>query len=473
MPTSYPGGKQTFDSFDPAELLSEKHRPHHNDVADTVEAIQDKLGYGVPEDGQMLQAQAGVYVGVSRPYDVVDFNNEYGPGQAPSVDDHTKLQLACDELPTGYWLKLAGDYYIGQPLRAGSANNRNIRLRGPARILAKSDFDFSVTISDPGGQADGFGVHLIQQWNSFYYTMSRLYLEDITFHGQNLANSRGVLAALQQPGYWLKYRIENFIVGARLRGQQYEFYNGIILGNDEGMVAHDFSFAHFFGFNAERNRIASFTDLRDGSAGWKNTDFYGNHYEIGTQTPIYDTSIAYWLTNSEHVNIWGGVVNNHVDQTFLKADRFGQTRGLAYRIEGLWDVGGLNGIAIDDADRDLLLRWGDDFQRKIESFIAVYEPVPASLVDRSKIVVVGPNGRMLRYGGTHKTVPTMEFTPGTSQTAPQTRWRNASKVDASMIGPTGELEFLDGTLGTILVDRTTGTRYRLLVDNGSLAVEVA
>ena len=46
-------------------------------------------------------------------------------------------------------------------------------------------------------------------------------------------------------------------------------------------------------------------------------------------------------------------------------------------------------------------------------------------------------------------------------------------VTKVLIYNNGDIEVTDPTAGIILKDRTTGSRYRLYVDNGTLAIEPA
>lgn len=361
----------------------------------------------------------------------INFNAEYGPINTSTGDDTVLLQTAIDDLPANTWLKLSGAYGVSAPLLCPTGT----RIRGPAQLFAMSTFDFSATMLDAVSASHGVAVLMLTN-GGFVWSLGRLYLEDVTIEGQLRTNSRGVLASLQQPGYWNKVRINDCRDYAmKIKGQQHVFHNTEIIRCDQGVVLADASFMWFFGFNVEKVPVAAVTDLRDGTSGGVNCQFYGCHFELGSP---YPDGIAFWLTNTVHTKIFGVRCSQITGQKFLYSDRFGATRPLSYSIYGAYTSTSTNtGTFIEDVDRGLTLDWWNDMRGVCEEIHAVDIPTAQAFTDPNKFMVLGNAGRKLTYGGTRDTSPTMDFTPATTQTAPQTIWRDSAGVQRFNVDKSG------------------------------------
>lgn len=443
MPTSYPGALDSFDPFDPAELMSVKHRPHHNDVADGLEAVQAELGL----------SPSGAFASVRERLDqhgdqyMVDFNKVYSPVQSSSVDNGPKLQQALDELPTTHWLQLSGDYYTAQPLTA----NHGAAIRN-GRILAMPDLDFSQTVLD--GQGNSHGVALLMLKNVTYYAMSRIFLDGVTLHGLNVPDGRGFLGALQQPCQWANVRFDGFLDhGMKYKGQQCLFYNTMFLRCRIGLLkdpAADASFMYWFGFNAEQNTE------KGAEWGGNHNMIIGGHFE----TNAVDLDIS--GRNALFANMRHSTIDP--DTSYLV-----QPGGTDFRILGAGNGVGTNrGIAIDDPDLGQL-NWWETFRGTINEWNHHAKPTASIYTDAWRKTDRFADGKLVRWGGRY--APTLSLRPPDSSQRLMVFEQTGTGTPQSVVTGAGELEYLDALLGVKLKDRTTGTVYRLKVDNGVLDVE--
>lgn len=381
-------------------------------------------------------------------YDMVDFDAEYGPAKSSTVDDQPKLQQALNETPDGTVLKLsAGSYYVGSPLIAKTGT----RLKGPSIIRAKTGFDFSATVLDAVGGAHPVAI-LMSSNGGFVYSMGRLYLDDITVNGNNIANSRGILAAVQQPAEWYKWRVEHCLdYGVKLKGQDMWTSNGQLSLCGTGIVLDNVQFLKFFGFNAERCT----TGILSSSGNNANIIFPGAHFENNTMDFDFQAGDSFIFEGTRHSTSDGQTSFNLVSEGGLVV------------VQGRNSVATNTGTAINHPTFGAL-RWWDAFRGHL-NWVQEGTPSSFSYTDPWRWTWSSGDGKLVRFGG--RFAANIAIRPAPTNPKDLITFEDIAGTRQSRVTSTGELEYVVATKGVILLDRTNGNRYRLKVTNGVFGVE--
>lgn len=390
-------------------------------------------------------------VGGSGLYETIDFDREYGPGKSASIDDQALVQQALNETPDGTVLKFsAGSYWVGSPLIVKNGS----RLKGPTTFRAKTGFDFSATVTPNGGHFDGEGVGVVMSSNGGVGQLGRIYLDDVTISGNNIANSRGLMGAMQQPAEWKKVRVEGCLdFGVKLVGQQLYMPNFMAYQNRIGVIFDNFQFLDAPAFNIEQSSEIGMQSVSSNNA---NLVFSAAHFENNPIDVDYLAGDSMVFTSPRHSNEDGDV-----------AYRLAGDNGLVIT-QGRNAIATNTGVAIDHPDYGEL-RWWDAFRGHLNW---IQEGPPSSFVylDPWRWTWTAGGGKLIRFGGRY--AANMALRPASTNLKDLMNFENNAGVIQSRVTRTGEFEYLVNTLGPILLDRSNATKYRLKVTAGVLGVEV-
>lgn len=303
-------------------------------------------------------------------------------------------------------------YLTSKPLRVWS----NTRIKGPATIKAHPTFDWvnhpywQHPQYKPVGNPQPGDIGLMELWNAGTARggTSRLFVDDITLNCDDQPGSLGLFSKCQQPGYFLKLRIDKASVGWQLWGQQVDSFMtvivdcpiGLYLGPDLGglgtfgAAGTSAKFMAFYSFNVEAYTDAAVVMNCDGP-NW----FYSCHFERGipgdTDTHVIEALSGQWSLR----NGWAthGGDPSHI---FVIGDQVPIPGPIntAYSIED-FRLGGTNvngQLMIDDKVRGI--QRPVSLQRYIDHFRTNFQGDTQYDYDAS-IEYVGDEGGFVRIGG--------------------------------------------------------------------------
>jgi hypothetical protein len=274
-------------------------------------------------------------------------------------------------------------------------------------------------------------------------SLQKVYLDDVYVNGNNTAGLNGAALTLQQPSFVRKLRIDGCPeAGLVLNGQQAHFENLEIINCGTGLALENASFMYFFSTNIENGTASARKAMHVrptagarvfGSGGATSCLWHGVHLEHVGSAP--SSFVAFDLEGESHNLDWVNVTMS------MKASgqkgwyvHTGSACSSGYSIRGVnfaSHVASSGIIAIKDSDRSITLDQWDDYRWFIHEFRAPVVPTSYLYADPNPLMVAGPGGRYLKYGGTIDSAPTLASRPGTSQTAPQAVYRDSSGNDRS------------------------------------------
>jgi hypothetical protein len=273
-------------------------------------------------------------------------------------------------------------------------------------------------------------------------SLQKAFIDDVYVNGNNTAGLNGAALTLQQPSFVRKLRIDNCPeAGLVLNGQQAHFENLEIGKCGTGLALENASFMYFFSTNIENGtasarrgmHVRSSSSARIfGSGGATSCLWQGVHLEnVGAPSSFVAFDLEGGSQNLDWLNV--NISMNTPGQRGWYVHT-GSASNSSYSIRGVnfaSHLGSSGILAIRDVDRSISLDQWDDYRWFIHEFRAPFVPTSQLYPDPNPLMVAGPGGRYLKYGGTMDSAPTLASRPGASQTAHQAVYRDSSGTDRS------------------------------------------
>ena len=274
-------------------------------------------------------------------------------------------------------------------------------------------------------------------------SLQKVHLDDIYIKGNGTAGLNGAALSLQQPSFVKKLRIDGCpSAGLVLNGQQAHFENLEIITCGTGIALEGASFMYFFSTNIENGTTGAARAIHVRSAGSARLFasggatsclWHGVHLEHVGSAPA--SFVAFDLEGSSLNLDWVNVtISMNVAGQKGWFVHTGSAAGSSYSIQGVnfashFASSGITAIA--DNDRSIALDQWNHYRFYIHEFRAPVVPTSNQYTDPNPLMIVGPGGRYLKYGGTIDSVPTLASRPGSSQTGNQAVYRDVGGIDRS------------------------------------------
>lgn len=416
------------------------------------QALNESWGAGIGLDGSRRTYSVTIPMIVGSSSSISNLNFKAGGGFAPA-DTNGAMVMCSQGNIRSFTAAASTDVFTTSSSHGLPEDDVGVVFKGsslPTGITAgrvyyardRTGTTFKVAAT-PGGSAvdltgDGSGTAYCA-----VLSLTKVHLRNIYINGSNIAGLNGMAAALQQQAFLDKLRIDNCPgCGLILSGQQAVFNNLELIHNGTALALDGAEFMWFWGFNAEdfdtaiHFRPSSDSIFLNSPAGGESCLWDGVHIEQSGVASAVCFDMEGGSQALDFRNLW--ITMNTSGQTIFHVHT-GSANHSGYSIENC-AVSGIASsglIMIEEEDRGFTLDSWDDFRNRLRKFEAPLMPSSYLYEDHNPLMIGGPNGRYIKYGGTINSVPSMAFRPGASQTAAQTVWRNSSDADVSWFSKDG------------------------------------